>query len=172
MTKEELQKLINDLQNQLKEAQVRLEKLNKHERFKPEEGEVYHYVDTDNRISNTVFDNSFVGDCNKYKAYNCFETKEEAEKEANKILIRRKLEDLARRLNGDEKIDWSNEDQPKYYIVFDDKDNGDYMQKHLFDNVTYIRRTQGTIYCLQPNFLVRAKEEIGKQELIDYIKGE
>ena len=172
MNKDELQKLINDLKNQLKEAQVKLEKLGKHERFKPKEGETYFYVDNDTCVCNTTFDNSFISDCNKYSAYNCFETKEEAEKEANKILIRRKLEDLARRLNGDKKIDWSNEDQPKYYIVFNDKDNGDYMQKHLFDNATYTRRTQGTIYCLQPNFLVRAKEEIGKQELIDYIKGE
>ena len=172
MTKEELQKLINDLQNQLKDVQEQLKKLDRNERWKPKQGQKYYNINSLGDVNGLSFFENDVYANLRYDFYNCFKTQEEAEKEANKILIRRKLEDLARRLNGDKKINWSNEDQPKYYIVFNDKDNGDYMQKHLFDNATYTRRTQGTIYCLQPNFLVRAKEEIGKQELIDYIKGE
>lgn len=161
--KEKLQELINDLKNQLKEAQVKLEKLNKHERFKPEEGEVYYYVDTDNRISNTAFDNSFVSDCNKYKAYNCFKTKEEAEKEANKILIRRKLEDIARRLNDGEKIDWNNEDQEKFFFYYSKTYN------ELMQIRDYTSRNRVSVYCLSDKFLDVAKEEIGEQELVDYI---
>ena len=166
MNKDELQKLINDLKNQLQETQEKLKKLDKYERFKPKEGETYFYVDNDTCVCNTAFDNSFISDCNKYKAYNCFETKEEAEREANKILIRRKLEDLARRLNGDKKIDWDNLGQPKYLIQYNA------IKKCLTYMINYGYKNEGSVYCLDTNFIDEAIKEIGKQELIDYIKGE
>ena len=50
-----------------------------------------------------------------YRAYNCFKTQEEAEQEAEKILVRRQLEDIAKRLNKGEKFDWKR-NQPKWYL--------------------------------------------------------
>lgn len=121
--KENLRELIDDLKNQLQEAQDKLENLDKNERFKPEDGEIYYYVDNTNRILNTCFNNYFSNsnDMDRYNTYNCFKMKEEAEREANKILIRRKLEDIARRLNGDKEIDWNNYIQNKFYIDFNKK---------------------------------------------------
>lgn len=168
--KENLRELINDLKNQLKEAQVKLEKLGKHERFKPEEDEEYYYVDNDNSICGTNFDNSFVDDKNRYNTYNCFRTQEEAQKEANKILIRRKLEDIARRLNGDKKIYRNNRKQRKYFInyYFNYKNN----EFDLGVSWNEYLCVQGTVYCLSEKILDIAKEEIGEQELKDYIIGE
>lgn len=57
-------------------------------------------------------------DVRRYKAYNCFRTKEQAELEAEKILVRRMLEDISRRLNKGKKFDWSDENQYKWYIVY------------------------------------------------------
>ena len=164
MNKDELQTLIQDLQNQLQEAQEKLENLDKYERFKPKEGETYCYVDSNSCISFTTFDSSCVSDYNKYKSYNCFETQEEAQKEANKILIRRKLEDIAKRLNGDKEIDWDNYIQNKFYIDFNKKQG-------LSVSKVLSWKSQGTVYCVYENFLDIAKEEIGEQELKDYIMG-
>ena len=166
MNKDELQTLIQDLQNQLEEAQEKLENLDKYGRFKPKEGETYYYVDSNSCISLTTFNSSCVNDYNKYKSYNCFETQEEAQKEANKILIRRKLEDIARRLNGNEKINWNNCSQIKYHIMYN-------FERACFDYViNYKYIDEGTIYCLNKNFLNEAIKEIGEQELKDYIIGE
>lgn len=168
--KEKLQELINDLKKQLQEAQEKLENLDKYERFKPKEGGTYYYVDSNSCISLTTFDSSCVSDYNKYKSYNCFETEEEAEKEANKILIRRKLEDIARRLNGDKKIYRNNREQRKYFInyYFNYKNN----EFDLGVSWNEYLCVQGTVYCLSEKFLDIAKEEIGEQELKDYIIGE
>ena len=162
-TRQELKEIINELKDRLKEAQNKLENLDKNERFKPEENEEYFYVDSDNSIGTTNFDNSFAFDVKTYEAFNCFKTKEEAQKEANKILIRRKLEDLARRLNGDKKIDWNNEEQCKYFISYS------FPKLNLYTNWSEFTCVQGTIYCLSNKFLDEARKEIGEKELVNYI---
>ena len=85
------------------------------ERWKPEPNEVYYYVNQVSATSTTV-NGEFDIDVARYRTYNCFKTKEEAKREAEKILIRRQLEDIARRLNKGQKIDWDDYDQPKYFI--------------------------------------------------------
>lgn len=165
-TKQELKQIISDLENQLKEAQEKLEKLGKYERFKPEENETYYCVNEFNEPVESYFTGICNSDKNRYRCYNCFRTLEEAEKEANKILIRRKLEDLARRLNGGEEIDWNNFTQIKYRIFYNyEKQVIDYSSDCKYKN-------EGAVYCLDPNFLDKAIDEIGGFTLIDYIKGE
>ena len=166
MNKEELQELVSDLQKQLQEAQDKLENLGKNGRFKPVEGETYYFVDSDNGISDTVFNNSFAGDCNRFHSYNCFKTEEEAEKEATKIIIRRQLEDIARRLNGNEKIDWYDIDQNKYYAYYDCC-SGDLELAN-----TWACPSPGVVYCLSKDFVQIATKEIGARELADYITGQ
>ncbi len=86
--------------------------------------------------------------------------------EAEKILVRRMLEDIARRLNKDKKIDWEGAYQDKYYIYLDTEN----------DNMEYDSdiqcKTQGTIYCLDQDFLNVAKSEIGEERLKKYLRGE
>ena len=163
LEKRKLEELINKLQTQLENAQEQLKNLNKNERFIPRYGEVYYYVDSFNDVT---WDNysEYLCDKIRIKAYNCFKTQEEAEKEANKILIRRKLEDVARRLSGDETVDWSIYAQREYYIYYD------YDLEKLAQTSTFFNRIQGAVHCLSENFLDEAIREIGEEELIKYIR--
>lgn len=161
-TRQELRETINELKDKLKEAQVKLQKLGG-ERFNPEEGETYYYVDDDTCICRANFNNCLNKDKNRYNAYNCFKTQEEAEKEADKIYIRRKLEDVARCLNGNEKIDWNNLNQPKYHIVYNSE------EKCLTNMINYEYVHENSIYCLNINFLNEVIKEIGEKELVSYI---
>lgn len=134
------------------------------ERWKPKTLGCYYFV-TDNL---TVARENFEGDYDtcKYNAYNCFQSREQAEAEAEKILIRRQLEDIARRLNRGRKIDWDNGDQRKYFISFN------YWEDMIELEGCLIKKYQGVIYCLDENFLDVALKEIGEQTLKKYLKGE
>ena len=101
-----------------------------------------------------------------YNTYNCFRTKKQAELEAEKILVRRQLEDIARRLNKGNKIDWDNGKQFKYYICIDSCDNEIIWGREI----QYI--SQGVVYCLDRNFYIAAIQEIGEQRLKKYLRGE
>lgn len=100
------------------------------------------------------------------KAYNCFRTEEEAEHEAEKILIRRQLEDIARRLNKGRKIDWNNGDQYKHCLVY----ATDY--QHINQDFSINAIQQGTVYCLDKIFRNVAIQEIGEERLKAYLRGE
>lgn len=162
-TKQELKEIINELKDRLKKAQDKLENLDKNQRWKPNNDDRYYYVDTENCVLNTFFDDCICSDENRYNVYNCFKTEEEAEKEADKILIRRKLEDLAERLNGDEKIDWDNSYQLKYHILYNTEG------KCLTYKITSRLKNEGSVYCLDKNFIDEAIKEIGEKELVSYI---
>ena len=162
--RDDLEKTIKDLQNALDKAQEELKNLNNYERFVPEINERYYVVNgfcTIDLIENnmTPFDHRCINN------YNCFKTREEAEKEANKIIIRRKLEDIARRLNGGKELDWSN-NKNKFYITYSAHENALHFAK------TMNLQIQGVVYCISPKILEVAIEEIGEERLIDYIKGE
>lgn len=165
-TRKELKQIINELNDKLQKAQDKLENLTKNERWKPNENDVYWFVDDLCKIDCTYYNTRNKCDNKRYNAYNTFYTQEEAEREANKILIRRKLEDLARSLNDGIKIDWEDFNQIKYYIFYNNE------TQVLNCSVHYATKSQGTIYCLDPDFIYKAIDEIGKQELINYIKGE
>ena len=101
----------------------------------------------------------------RQRRYNVFKTEEEAKREAEKILVRRQLEDIARHLNGDRKIDWYNGEQRKYFISFNYRDDMIELEGCL------IKKYQGVIYCLDENFLNTAIKEIGEGRLIKYLRG-
>ena len=116
-------------------------------------------------VYNEIWTNSN-GDKKRYDFYNCFETRKQAEQEAEKILVRRMLEDIARRLNRGKEIDWENYDQTKYSIALDITNDDIFCDKE----VRFI--TKGTIYCLDVNFYNVAIEEIGTERLFKYLKNE
>lgn len=166
-TKEELEQTILDLKEKLEDAQEKLANLNKYGITKPENDEIYWYVNNDDlTIECTHFCEQDYYDISHYNTYNCFKTEEEARKEANRILIKRKLKSIANKLNNGKKIDWNNYDQEKYYITYTATSNRLYMT----NNTSHKR--EGATYCLSEDFLDVAIKEIGEEELINYVKGE
>lgn len=153
-TKEHLAKMMRMLQE------------SKNQRYKPKEHELFWYLDTWNRpcVRNYI-DTSVC--CNEsFKNYNCFQTKQEAEAEAEKILVRRMLEDIARRLNKGQKIDWGNGNQYKYCLAYSTDYQHIIIQDH---NINVIR--QGMVYCLDGTFRSVAIREIGEERLKAYLRG-
>ena len=158
------QEILNEI-NKTKEHLANMEKMLKecNGRWKPELNEEYYYVNQVSATSRDVNDESDI-DVARYRTYNCFKTKEQAELEAEKILVRRQLEDIARCLNKGEEFDWGDENQCKWYIVYNT----------TFGFETYSvseNTTQGVVYCLDKNFLNTAIKEIGEERLIKYLRG-
>lgn len=160
MDKEKLEDKIKRLEEELEEAKEKLKRTR--ERFKPTEGKKYYFL------------NSYQIECDcfspfsdqakaRYANYNCFETKEDARREAGRIFIRRRLEAIAKRLNNGEEINWNNYNQIKYHIMYN-------FEKACLDYVSnYKYKNEGCVYCLNKNFVNEAIKEIGRIELMDYI---
>ena len=164
MNKEEILKEINKTKEHLVNMEKMLEAYNK--RWKPKPKEEYYCVDDGNDVRRVIFNIIDIYDRDRIKTYNCFPTREQAETEAEKILVRRMLEDIARRLNKGRKIDWNNKEQTKYSICLDTIDN-----EILWDDETRFI-SQGTVYCLDENFKDVAKREIGAERLMRYLRSE
>ena len=81
-------------------------------------------------------------------------------------MIRRQLENIARRLNKGEKIDWNDYNQSKYFIGIQEDGKG------ITWDVEYEYKHQGVVYCLKTNFLDVALEKIGEDRLKKYLRGE
>lgn len=163
MNKEEILDEINKTKEHLANMEKMLEKCD--EMWKPEKGEMFYYLNSYNIAIAETWDAS-CSDAEHYNIYNCFKTREEAEAEAEKILVRRQLENIARRLNKNEKIDWNNEDQNKYFIC------SNHWQDIIILERGWKNKFCGVIYCLDKNFLDIAIQEIGKERLKKYLRGE
>lgn len=132
-------------------------------RWKPKDFSPYFYVDSCMKVEESNFYNDTYIHSERYNTYSTFKTREQAELEAEKILVRRMLEDIARRLNKGKKIDWNNSKQPKYCIEL--------YFNNIVTNFYYGHKTQGTVYCLDKNFKDVAIQEIGEGRLIKYLRG-
>ena len=135
-------------------------------RWKPKDFSPYFYVDSCMTVEESNFYNDTYIHSERYNTYSTFKTREQAELEAEKILVRRMLEDIARRLNKGRKIDWNNKEQTKYSFRLDTIDN----EIIWDDEARFI--SQGTVYCLDENFKDVAIQEIGEQRLTAYLKDE
>ena len=163
MNIEELEELSTKLENELIRFKKLIEELKElkeeeqeHKRWRGKKNEEYYSILAN---GNVKANNE---DCHRYdnKLYdigNYFKTKEEAEKAAEKIKIYTKLKDLALRLNKGEKINWKNCNQKKYSIYL----NVDSIEC----DAGYTAMEIGQIYCLDSNFLIIAKLEIGEENL-------
>ena len=147
---------ISNMEKMLKECE--------YERWKPIDGELYYFLDSYGEIIADNFCSADYVDSHRYKNYNCFQTREQAEQEAEKILVRRQLEDIAKRLNKGEEIDWFDSEQPKHCIEL--------VCNNIITNPCFSHKFQGTTYCLDKNFLDVAKREIGEERLKTYLRGE
>lgn len=161
------QKIIDEI-NKTKEHLANMEKMLEecgYERWKPINREEYFYVDNVGQVQNAPFNDTERYDNDLYKTFNCFQTRKQAEAEAEKILVGRMLEDIARRLNKGENLDWSNNSQCKYYLYF-------WLGEELEQHIASVRLIQGVVYCLDKNFKDIAIQEIGEERLKKYLRGE
>lgn len=167
MDKQEILDKIAKAQEELDEAKGLLDKYYKSnvEDWKPEKGRVYWYVNDDNCAHATVNSGSEPHK-GRIKTYNHFYNREQAEQEAEKILVRRQLESIARRLNKGEKINWNDYNQSKCFIGIQEDGKG------VTWDIEYEYKHQGVVYCLKNNFLDVAIQEIGKERLEKYLIGE
>lgn len=159
MNKEEILKEIEKTKQHLTNMEKMLKECD--ERWKPKDNEKFWYIDSSGLVNYSLFMSETES---RFKNYNCFQTREQAEQEAEKILARRMLEDIARRLNKGEKIDWNNNEQSKYYIEL--------YCNNIITNFHYCHKIQGTVYCLDKNFKDIAFQKIGEERLVRYLKGE
>ena len=164
MNKQEILEEINKTKEHLADMEKMLAEC-EYERWKPETNKEFYIVDNDGTISYRCAINSYI--LSKFfNSYNCFQTREQAEQEAEKILIRRQLESIARRLNKGEYIDWEIAGQKKYYLFYCT------LRSSIAMTSRYADKVQGTIYCLDEKFGAVAIKEIGKERLIKYLRGE
>lgn len=163
MNKQEILEEINKTKEHLANMEKALKEC-ENRRWKPKPSEDYYCVDDGNDVRRVNFNITDVYDRDRIKTYNCFQTREQAETEAEKILVRRQLEDIAKRLNKGEEIDWFDGEQPKHCIEL--------FCNSIITNFYFSHKAQGTTYCLDKNFLNTAIREIGEERLKAYLKGE
>lgn len=134
----------------------------KTQRWKPKANEKYWYVTSTNHTAQTDF--VMGDDFRRWLIYNCFKTEKDANQEAEKLLIRRQLEDIAKRLNKGRKIDWNDGEQTKFCLLINEY--GD-----VWHSVCCRHKTEGSVYCLDENFKDIAIKEVGEGRLKAYLKG-
>lgn len=161
------QEILDEI-NKTKEYLVNLEKMLKEcesERWKPADDDIYYYVsEACTVIKSRTWAHCIVDE--HYHCFNCFRTEEEAQAETEKILVRRQLEDIAKRLNKGQEIDWSDDNQIKYCICFNFPLNTINLCARLH------RKLQGSVCCLSDKFKDVAIQEIGEERLKKYLRGE
>lgn len=160
------QEILNEIEK-TKEHLANMEKMLQEcecERWKPQEDERYYFINSLGEIESDTFNEISCRDSRRYKNFNCFQTKEQAKSESEKILVRRMLEDIARRFNKGIKIDWNNYEQSKHCIEL-------YCDE-IITNYYVAHKTQGTVYCLDKIFKDIAIQEIGEERLKKYLRGE
>lgn len=165
MNKQELQNEINKTKEHLANMEKMLAECEEYERWKPEYMQEYWSVNAIGEVCENTWRGSDIDQC-KHDFYNCFQTREQAEAEAEKILVRRMLEDIARRLNKGEEINYEDNRQCKFCLAYNIiKDrieiDSDYNCVHI-----------GVVYCLSMKFHNVAIQEIGEERLKKYMRGE
>lgn len=165
MNKQEILDEINKTKEYLANMEKMLEEY-EYNRWKPIDGELYYFVDSYMGIPIEDFCSADYVDSQRYKNYNCFQTREQAEQESEKILVRRMLEDIAGRLNKGKKPNWDNFNESKFWLAFNYNRKKITLQSNLF------MKQQGTVYCLDYSFKDIAIREIGEERLKAYLRGE
>ena len=154
---EELKKEIEKLGTQIKELE---EQEKKCKRWRASlNGKYWHITPSASAIVNYTIEINDDQDNRSYETGNYFRTEEEAKKVVEKIKIYTRLKDLALRLNKGEKIDWDNSTSAKWSIGLSNSNNA------LQCCYAYKGQDVGQIYCLDPDFLNIAKQEIGEENL-------
>ena len=162
MDKEEILKEIEKTKLNLANMEKMLEECG-YQRWKPKYDDRYYYVSEECIAMESRAWAEYIVD-ERYRRYNVFKTEEEAKREAEKILVRRQLEDIARRLNKGRRIDWLNSDQYKYSLHYS------FFLNKICITYNIYNKEQGSVCCLDESFLNVAIREIGEERLIKYLR--
>lgn len=161
MTKQELEKKIEELQKQIDDLKnIKIE--GKQKKWKPALGEIYYNIGYDGSVDKFAFDDtSFDNDC--VKLGNCFATREEAQFVADKIKYTQMFKGYIEEHSTT--LDWRDSEPNKCYIYYDYEDNA-----IGYDN-EYNWRTQGTIYASSEQILQDAVAYVGEDNVKKYVLG-
>ena len=168
MNKQEIENKIEALEKQIEELKKEVnspefEGIKKGVRQKPKKDENYFFLGDDGGI----YPETYLGDridLFHFNIGNCFKTEQEAEEYKENLLTKQQLKDLALELNNGVEIDWSDDNQLKFYIY-----SGRFQQDLDQDNNIGCPDV-GQVYCIDESFLDVAKERIGEEKLIKLIK--
>ena len=164
-TIQELEQNISSIKEELSKLEEKLKTLKSGVgRQMPEKGDIYYFL---GGARTSVFEGKWANDSydqQRFNSYNYFKTEEEAQREIDRRLIKAKLNEIANRLNGGQVIQWNSAIQRKYYLELDSE------EPSLHLNFSIIDKIEGVTYCLSQDFLEVAADEIGEQELFDYMK--
>ena len=153
--KNKLDELMNEYNNKVKELEG-----TKEEPF-IKEGQNYYYIDGRFHVfkykyNNDIHDNNFISVGNCYPFTD--ETNVKVLKEVSLIAERRKLQsemEMFARLNNEEEIDWSNDNQLKWHLYVDCKRN------NIITTCTYKIRVLNTVYFTSEKIAQKALEKFG-----------
>ena len=163
-TIQELEQNISSIKEELSKLEEKLKTFKlRVGRQMPEKGDIYYFL---GGTRTSVFEDKWANDSydqQRFNSYNYFKTEEEAQREIDRRLIKAKLNEIANRLNGGQAIQWNSAIQRKYYLNLD-------TGVSLILSFSLIDKMEGTTYCLSEDFLEVAVDEIGEQELFDYMK--
>ena len=163
-TIQELEQNISSIKEELSKLEEKLKTFKSGVgRQMPENGDIYYFL---GGAKTSVFEDKWANDSydqQRFNSYNYFKTEEEAQREIDRRLIKAKLNEIANRLNGGQVIQWNSAIQRKYYLNVD-------TGVSLGLSFSLINKMEGTTYCLSEDFLDVVVDEIGEQELFDYMK--
>lgn len=163
-TIQELEQNISSIKEELSKLEEKLKTFKPRVgRQVPKNGDIYYFI---GGARASVFEDKWANDSydqQRFNSYNYFKTEEEAQREIDRRLIKAKLNEIANRLNGGQVINWDSAIQRKYYLNLSNEGS-------LNLSFSLIDKTEGATYCLSEDFLEVAVDEIGEQELFDYMK--
>lgn len=159
----EMEKLVNKQNEEISKLKEELAKQQQEENKKkwwtPKNGEKYYYIDSENKLYGEINTNHEI-DTLRINTNNCFKTKEEVERELFERQLRFKLKKFAYE-NNEEEIDWNNENQRKYGVIYDYK-----IEEVQFSVCSYCPE-YNQIYFTSPEVIKKAIETF-KDDLIRY----
>lgn len=144
-------------EEQLKQLGIEVNK-NKRERVKV--GDMFFSVDRDNCID-SCFDTRLALLDYCYDTHNYFKTKEEAQKYAEVLEVKRQLMKFADEHN--KKIDWDKLNEPKYYLYLTRPTDG------IIISNTYRAKIPEIIYFSSTDIAQKAIDTIGAENIIKYL---
>ncbi len=133
----------------------------KNKDWKPKKGDTYYYIGSVGSIFNYDYRED-ISDEAHLNIGNYFKTEEEAKHMVEKFKVIRELQKFANE-NNEEKIDWKNFNQCKYYLVYDTKDEDLYV-----DYSTQCESEPFNIYFTSFKIAKKAIEAVGEDRIKKY----